>query len=149
MNVKEYIQRDIDIEIKHHKEEMAKLNSYMQMAEQLPIEIQSFNDCGYVYGYVGETYKELYAHFANEDTINKLKMLGAQGFRTFFAGEYFRDPNKWMWIHGKITFNGITFEFSGGTPPKPPTCVIEEYEEPSKPPEKKMRAICTLTGEKV
>jgi hypothetical protein len=78
-------------------------------------------------------------------------MLGIQGFKTCFVGGYLCEPDKWMWHNGILEIDEKHYEFSGGHPPKPPQCIIEEYEETpeTKTPTKKLRAICSETGKEV
>jgi hypothetical protein len=76
-------------------------------------------------------------------------MLGVQGFKTKFWGEYSCNSNDWVWDDGKLEINGYKFTFMGGKARKPAACIIEEYTEPAKPAAKRMRAICTETGERV
>lgn len=147
MNVLEKIQQEIDKETIDYKAKMERLNKMKEMAQALPAEIQQYDDC--IFTYHSYYFNTLSICFDSDETIKKLKVLGIQGFRTAFWGDYNCDPDRWVWKDGKLELNDYKFEFMGGHPTRPPMCQIEEYEETPEAPKKRLRAICTMTGEKV
>jgi len=153
MNIIEVIQKDIAKEKEAYEKRVAELNKMIDAANNLPPEILSLNDCSWFYGFVwNDKCETLTMAFESDISIKQLKLLGIQGFKTSFCGQYLNDPQKWMWSNGTFINNGVTYNFNGGHPAKPATCRIEEVDdEPAKnnTPKKKLQAVCELTGEVV
>ncbi len=146
MNVFDCLNKEYEEITNDYLKKLAKLDKATEAAQKLPQEIQNYNDCWYFSHWDFDN--KFTMGFESEETINKLKMFGVQGFKAAFWGEY-GDANRWVWTDGKLVYNGIKIDFFGGHPKKPAACIIEEYEEPAKPATKKLRAICTETGKEV
>jgi hypothetical protein len=155
MKIAEYIQKDVDGKIKKLQDEIDALNKDLTDTKKylklLPKEITDIDDCNYVwtYPYDSNGYHQVHINFKTEESIKQLKIMGIQGFRKKFWGEFFNDPNDWRWEDGKLIVDNVEFTFNGGKTRKPVQCRIEEYEEPAKPAAKRLRAICNETGKEV
>lgn len=147
MNVIESLQHDIDSATEAYNKKITELNLMIEAAKKLPTEILSLNDCEYTYGFVWKgKCDSLSMYFDSDKSIKDLKMMGIQGFKTAFVGEYSCNPDRWMWCDGKIVKDDVEYKFAGGHPPKPQTCRIEEVTE-TPAPSKKLKAFCNLSGE--
>jgi hypothetical protein len=153
MKLIEWFQKETNDKIQELQSKIDSLNKELghikECLKSLPMEINEIDDCNYASYFEFRDYKKLHISFESEDSIKQLKMLGIQGFKKIFYGSYFCNPNDWRWGNGKLEKDSIEFEFGGGKTRKPVQCRIEEYEEPSKPAEKRLRAICNETGEQV